>query len=48
MLSSVRCEIALFSLILDAFRASGVWFVARTGSEGVTEDKHLEFGMGSD
>ena len=24
MLSSVRCEIALFSLILDAFRASGV------------------------
>ena len=25
MLSSVRCEIALFSLIADAFRASGVW-----------------------
>ena len=24
MLSSVRCEIALFSLISDAFRASGV------------------------
>ena len=35
MLSSVRYEIALFSLISDAFRASGVWLRVSDGEKSV-------------